>query len=324
MEVMKVLLPIDASRASLEAVRHVCSIRRRGAEIEAVVLNVQPHFSRYIARFSSSAARKSLHAARSRAAVAEAIDELARAHVAFRLVVEVGPPAARIAEVAAREDVDEIVMGVGRHPEWLRWLNPSISRGVMARTDIPVMVLNRWRSGPRRPAHGRGVSGRPPQRPRKGGNTIVLKLLIPIDHSDASKLAIRHVIRRSWGSEALEAHLLHVLPSRDEDGIEVLEAAGALLERGGLPCVAHICYGSPADEIVRFAESDRFDGIVMASAGLGSITEMLLGSVAARVLRTSRVPVEIVPVSPRSKLRAYAGPAGVGASLGILLYRALD
>lgn len=147
MEVMKVLLPIDASRASLEAVRHVCSITRRGAEIEAVVLNVQPYFSRYIARFSSSAARKSLHAARSRAAVAEAIDELARAHVAFRLVVEVGPPAARIAEVAAREDVDEIVMGVGRHPEWLRWLNPSISRGVMARTDIPVMVLNRGRVG---------------------------------------------------------------------------------------------------------------------------------------------------------------------------------
>ena len=38
-------------------------------------------------------------------------------------------------------------MGVGRHPEWLRWLNPSISRGVMARTDIPVTVLNRGRVG---------------------------------------------------------------------------------------------------------------------------------------------------------------------------------
>lgn len=147
MDTMKVLLPIDASRASLEAVRHVCSVRRRGTEIEAVVLNVQPYFSRYIARFSSSAARKSLRAARSRAAVARAIDELALAHVPFRLIVEVGPPAARIAEVAAREDVDEIVMGVGRHPEWLRWLNPSISRGVMARTDIPVTVLNRGRVG---------------------------------------------------------------------------------------------------------------------------------------------------------------------------------
>jgi nucleotide-binding universal stress UspA family protein len=152
----------------------------------------------------------------------------------------------------------------------------------------------------------------------------LLKLLIPIDRSDASKLAIRHVIRRSWGGEAVEPHLLHVLHSRDEDGIEVLEAAGALFERGGLPFVAHIRYGSPADEIVRFAESNRFGGIVMASAGLGSITELLLGSVTARVLRTSRVPVEIVPVAPRSRLRAFAGPAGVGAGLGALLYSALD
>jgi nucleotide-binding universal stress UspA family protein len=152
----------------------------------------------------------------------------------------------------------------------------------------------------------------------------LLKLLIPIDRSDASKLAIRHVIRRSWAGAALEPHLLHVLASRDKDGIEVLEAAGKLFERGGLPFVAHIRYGTPAEEIVRFAESNRFGGIVMASSGLGSITEMLLGSVAARVLRTSRIPVEIVPASPRSRLRAYAGPAGIGASLGALLYSALD
>lgn len=152
----------------------------------------------------------------------------------------------------------------------------------------------------------------------------MLKLLIPIDRSDKSRLAIKHVIRRSWGSEAVEVHLLHVLASRDEDGTDVLDQAGELLERGGLPCVAHIRYGSPPEEIARCAESNRFDGIVMASSGLGSITEMLLGSVAARVLRTSRVPVEIVPVSPRSRLRAYAGPAGVGASLGALLYSALD
>jgi nucleotide-binding universal stress UspA family protein len=146
-EAMKVLLPIDASRASLDAVRHVCSIRRRGTDIKAVVLNVQPYFNRHIARFSRRAARDSLRAARSRAAVAQAIDELALARVPFRLIVEVGSPAARIADVAAREHVDEIVMGVGRHPEWLRWLNPSISRGVMARTDIPVTVLNRGRVG---------------------------------------------------------------------------------------------------------------------------------------------------------------------------------
>lgn len=152
----------------------------------------------------------------------------------------------------------------------------------------------------------------------------MLKLLIPIDSSDASRQAIRHVIRRAWGGEALEPHVLHVLRSRSANGIDVVEAAGALFQRGGLSYVAHIRYGDPADEIVRFAEWDRFGGIVMASSGLGSISEMLLGSVAAKVLRTSPIPVEIVPVSPRSRLRAYAGPAGVGAIIGALLYTAFE
>jgi hypothetical protein len=59
----------------------------------------------------------------------------------------VGRPAARIAAVAEREQVDEIMLGVGRHPQWLRWINPSIAQGVMARSDIPVSVLARGQAG---------------------------------------------------------------------------------------------------------------------------------------------------------------------------------
>jgi hypothetical protein len=35
---------------------------------------------------------------------------------------------------------------------------------------------------------------------------------------------------------------------------------------------------------------------------------MILGSVAAKVLRTSHSPVEVVPASPRARLRSYPGP----------------
>ena len=56
-------------------------------------------------------------------------------------------PAERIAAVAEREKVDEVMMGVGRHPAWLRWVNPSIAQGVMELTDIPVTVLARGRAG---------------------------------------------------------------------------------------------------------------------------------------------------------------------------------
>jgi nucleotide-binding universal stress UspA family protein len=66
---------------------------------------------------------------------------MARAGIPFRALSEVGSPAERIASLAEAEDVDEIVMGVGRHPRWLRWFNPSIAQDVIARTDIPVAVM---------------------------------------------------------------------------------------------------------------------------------------------------------------------------------------
>ena len=112
-----------------------------------LLLNVQPHFHGRIPRFTSRAMRDGLRAERSRNAMAHAIEELSVSGLPFRAVTEVGSPAERIAAVAKREAVDAIMMGVGRHPAWLRWINPSIAQGVMERTDIPVTVFARGRAG---------------------------------------------------------------------------------------------------------------------------------------------------------------------------------
>lgn len=144
---MKVLVPVDGSRAALSALLHVGSLARAGVPVEALLLNVQPRFHRHVSRFSSRAARDALRAERSAAAMAPAIEALTRLRITFRAVSEIGPIAERVAAVAVREQVDEIVMGTGRHPQWLRWLNPSIAQAVMERTDIPVTVLARGQVG---------------------------------------------------------------------------------------------------------------------------------------------------------------------------------
>ena len=144
---MRVLIPVDASKAALAPIEHLAALRRSGVPIEALVLNVQPRFHRHVAQFTSRSAREELRAERSRDAMARAIEALIAADVPFRAVTEVGVPAERIAAVAEREQVDEVMMGVGRHPAWLRWVNPSIAQGVMERTDIPVTVLARGHAG---------------------------------------------------------------------------------------------------------------------------------------------------------------------------------
>jgi nucleotide-binding universal stress UspA family protein len=144
---MKLLIPIDGSVASLAGVHHAIALARSGVAVDTVVLHVQPRLPRHIAQFSSRSARAALRAERSANALAPAIEALTRAKTPFVALTDLGNPAARIADVAKREAVDEIVMGVGRHPQWLRWLNPSIAQGVMARTDIPVTVLARGQVG---------------------------------------------------------------------------------------------------------------------------------------------------------------------------------
>lgn len=141
---VKILVPVDASSAALAPIVRLADSRTKS---EVIVLNVQPKFSRHIARFTSRAARDALRAERSRAAMARAVEALSLAGVPFRALAEAGAPAERIAAVAEREQVDEIMMGVGRHPAWLRWLNPSIAQGVMARTDIPLTLFARGRAG---------------------------------------------------------------------------------------------------------------------------------------------------------------------------------
>jgi nucleotide-binding universal stress UspA family protein len=144
---MKILVPVDASEAALAPIPYLESLTRSGVQLEVLVMNVQPRFHRHVARFTSRAARDGVRAERSRAAMARAIEALSIAKLPFRAFSEVGLPAERIAAVAEREEVDEVMMGVGRHPAWLRWLNPSIAQGVMERTDIPVTVLARGQAG---------------------------------------------------------------------------------------------------------------------------------------------------------------------------------
>jgi nucleotide-binding universal stress UspA family protein len=136
---MKILVPVDPSAEALAPVR-LLQFRK---DVEVLLLNVQPRFHRHVAQFTSRSAREALRAERSAAAMAGAIEALSASGVPFRALSEAGDPAQRIAAVAEREQVDEIMFGVGRHPAWLRFVNPSIAQGVIARTDIPVTVLAR-------------------------------------------------------------------------------------------------------------------------------------------------------------------------------------
>lgn len=141
----------------------------------------------------------------------------------------------------------------------------------------------------------------------------MLKILIAVDGSEHAKRAIEAVGKMAKSSLDLEAVLLCVSPEPRFYGdytvatIEKVEAdqkiqQNAILSRAmeyartqGLRLAEPArAYGVVSNEIVRVANDLGVDQIAMGTRGLGAIGNMLLGSVAQRVIHQSTLPVLLV------------------------------
>jgi nucleotide-binding universal stress UspA family protein len=75
---------------------------------------------------------------------------------------------------------------------------------------------------------------------------------------------------------------------------EYLENIAAGLQEQGIPVQVVIIEGRPHTEILRFAETNQVDLIVICSRGRSGFSRWLMGSVADRVVRGASTPVLLV------------------------------
>jgi nucleotide-binding universal stress UspA family protein len=79
-----------------------------------------------------------------------------------------------------------------------------------------------------------------------------------------------------------------------ELAIEYLDRVAARVQEKGFPIKAVTVTGRPHEEIVRFAETEPVDIVVICTRGHSGISRWLMGSVADRVARSVNVPVLLV------------------------------
>ena len=145
-------------------------------------------------------------------------------------------------------------------------------------------------------------------------------ILVPTDFSEASGLALtyaRDLARRCDST----LHLLHVVTDADvSPGTEALwgfsetevqrrwvdEAAEKLAglcsaeEQAAIPAQTAVEIGPPAEGVVRYAGEHQVDLIVMGTRGRAAVKQLLLGSVAAEVVRRAPCPVLTVRDAARA------------------------
>jgi nucleotide-binding universal stress UspA family protein len=112
------------------------------------------------------------------------------------------------------------------------------------------------------------------------------------------KLVLVHVsqVPALVGSRALGSGdpLDASLSPDDDKHAHYLLAAVAVEEALG-PVESRVEFGLPAEQLVRVAEQEETELIVLGSRGQGSLKAVLLGSVSMGVIARARCPVLVVP-----------------------------
>lgn len=142
----------------------------------------------------------------------------------------------------------------------------------------------------------------------------MLKFLVPVDGSESSNRAVDFLVKKlGWFKNSVEIHLLnvqHLIPYGDrvssvvghekiaqfhqEEGKTALAGAMRKLDAAGIPYHYHIGVGHEAEVICHYVKEKACDQIVMATRGMGAVSNLLLGSVAMKVIHMSTVPVLLV------------------------------
>jgi nucleotide-binding universal stress UspA family protein len=154
-------------------------------------------------------------------------------------------------------------------------------------------------------------------------SSIFRKIMIATDGSDCSMLAADKGIElaRLSGSKVYAVYVVSTADLFSIDGdysssmgvnpnwVPIYEAMYEALKKQGQQAVNYVkslgerkeinvetvlLEGHPADELIRYAEEERMDIVIMGTVGKTGLDRLLLGSVTGNLVRHSKVPVMVV------------------------------
>jgi len=141
----------------------------------------------------------------------------------------------------------------------------------------------------------------------------MLNALVPVDGSDNSLCAVRHVVKLIQDREPLQVHLLNVQPPlrgdvttfvagdavkgfHFEEASKALKRACEILDEADVSYTKHVVVGHAADVIAEWAKRLRCDKVIMGTHGRGTLTQFVMGSVSHEAIHKMdpSIPVTLV------------------------------
>ena len=142
------------------------------------------------------------------------------------------------------------------------------------------------------------------------------KILAPLDGSELSECSLEHVKAIAQGCQVPEVILLRVVEPIHSSDIAAYAEAGInidilmhdvessaqkyiskmteVLKSSGITAKGVIITGRAADTIMKYADENGVDLIIMSSHGRSGISRWFLGSVTDKIVHHSSIPVLVI------------------------------
>jgi nucleotide-binding universal stress UspA family protein len=154
------------------------------------------------------------------------------------------------------------------------------------------------------------------------------KMLVLLDGSELAEVVFKYAQEVS-GRMGMRAELLHVCSPKESDQLPMrkayMEHMAAVLCRKAeeigrkydaqsvdqcVQATGHVVVGYPAEEILKYADENDIDLVMMSTHGSSGEKGWDLGGVANKVVHASKVPVWLVPTELREEIVADTLPGG--------------
>jgi len=113
-------------------------------------------------------------------------------------------------------------------------------------------------------------------------------------NTDAKLLTIYVVDTAAFASIPMDAAWESMYELLRQEGDVAMKYVAEKAGEEGMEVEANIIEGHPADEIIKYSEKNSISLIVLGTLGKSGLDRFLLGSVAEKVVRNSKIPVLVV------------------------------
>jgi len=303
-KIKRILFPTDFSKCAEQAFLYAVFLAEQtGAQLHMLHVNVLHGYDPNNPDYRFPEIDESIQNKLNEAVTEHMKSEIKKAgahNISVRKIQERSISAApAVLDYTVGNDIDLIVMGTHGRRGMGHMLLGSVTEEVVRLSRCPVLTVR--------------------ERKEAAQPEDISKILVPVDFSDHSRDALSHA-REIAGVYDAEIQLLYIIeeplntffyeldelttlrtfPEVEERSRNELDAAFRKSNGPDVPVDFFVIEGRPKTDIVKFAQSNGSDLIVISTHGLTAIEELLVGSTTEKVVRHSVCPVFTVPAFGRS------------------------